>query len=92
MLELQQIKEQYPPNLQIYEKTILREYLQHKVLHAIFESKYADRITPSDKAQPGFSIWYVNRVLQANLNPKFDPSADWLQAKGFPVPQASSQY
>lgn len=62
MLELQQIKDQYPPNLQIYGKTILREYLQYKVLHAIFESKYADRITPSDKAQPGFSIGIANHV------------------------------
>ena len=45
MLDFQQIKSQYPEQLQGYEKAILREYLQFKILQAIFESKYADKLS-----------------------------------------------
>lgn len=44
MLEFQQIKEQYPENLQRFESSILREYLQYKILQAIFDSKHASKI------------------------------------------------
>lgn len=44
MLDFQQIKEQYPENLQRFERPILREYLQYKVLQAIFDSRYASKL------------------------------------------------
>lgn len=45
MLDFEQIRAQYPNELQGYEKSILREYLQYKILQAIFESKYASRLS-----------------------------------------------
>lgn len=45
MLEFKYIKDQYPEQLQGFERAILREYLQHKVLQAIFESKYASKLS-----------------------------------------------
>ncbi len=45
MLDFQQIKSQYPPQIQQFQKGILREYLQYNILRGIFESKYADRIS-----------------------------------------------
>ncbi len=45
MLDFRQIKAQYPPALQNYERGILREYLQYKILQGIFESKLASRIS-----------------------------------------------
>ncbi len=45
MLDFQQIKDQYPANLQGYERAILREYLQVKILQGIFESKQASQVT-----------------------------------------------
>lgn len=44
MLEFQQIKKQYPDNLQRFERSILREYLQYKILQAVFDSKHASRL------------------------------------------------
>ena len=44
MLEFQQIKEQYPESLQRFERSILREYLQYKILQAIFDSKHASKL------------------------------------------------
>ena len=44
MLDFEQIQEQYPENLQRFERAILREYLQYKVLQAIFESRYASNL------------------------------------------------
>lgn len=44
MLEFEQIQEQYPENLQRFERAILREYLQYKVLQAIFESNHANNL------------------------------------------------
>jgi predicted nucleotidyltransferase component of viral defense system len=41
MLDFQQIKDQYPEHLQRFERAILREYLQYKVLQAVFESHHA---------------------------------------------------
>lgn len=45
MLELQQIKAQYPEYMQVYERAIVREYLQFKILQAIFESKQASQLS-----------------------------------------------
>lgn len=44
MLEIQQIKEQYPEQIQVFERAIVREYLQYKILQAIFESKQASKL------------------------------------------------
>ena len=41
MLDFEQIKAQYPDHLQRFGRAILREYLQVKILQAIFESKQA---------------------------------------------------
>jgi len=45
MLDLQQIKNEYSEPLQGYERAIVREYLQHKILQAIFESKQASMLS-----------------------------------------------
>jgi len=45
MLDLAEIKSQYPENLQGFEKAMLREYLQVKILQAIFESKHASKLS-----------------------------------------------
>jgi len=44
MLDFQQIKDQYPENLQRFERAILREYLQYKVLQAVFDSNHASKL------------------------------------------------
>ncbi len=43
MVSLEQIKKYYPENLQPFERFLLREYLQCKVLEIIFDSKFANR-------------------------------------------------
>jgi predicted nucleotidyltransferase component of viral defense system len=45
MLDLQQIKQEYPEPLQGYERAIVREYLQYKILQAIFESTQASKLS-----------------------------------------------
>jgi ATP-dependent Lon protease len=45
MLDLQQIKKEYSEPLQGYERAIIREYLQYKILQAIFESKQASKLS-----------------------------------------------
>jgi len=45
MLDLQQIKKEYSELLQGYERAIVREYLQYKILQAIFESKQASMLS-----------------------------------------------
>jgi len=44
MLDFQQIKAQYPKNMQRFERAILREYLQYKVLQAVFDSNHASKL------------------------------------------------
>ena len=44
MLDFQQIKDQYPENMQRFERAILREYLQYKVLQAVFDSIHASKL------------------------------------------------
>jgi predicted nucleotidyltransferase component of viral defense system len=45
MLDLQQIKNEYSETLQGYERAIVREYLQYKILQAIFESTQASKLS-----------------------------------------------
>jgi predicted nucleotidyltransferase component of viral defense system len=45
MLDLQQIKNEYSEPLQGYEMAIVREYLQYKILQAIFESIQASQLS-----------------------------------------------
>lgn len=44
MLSLQEIKPYYPDSLRLFERFILREYLQYKILEIIFESNYANKL------------------------------------------------
>jgi predicted nucleotidyltransferase component of viral defense system len=45
MLTLSEIEKNYPDNLKAYKPFILREYLQHKILQIIFDSKYAAHLS-----------------------------------------------
>jgi predicted nucleotidyltransferase component of viral defense system len=45
MLDLQQIKKEYPEPLLGFERAIVREYLQVKILQAIFESAQASKLS-----------------------------------------------
>ena len=45
MLDIEQIESFYPEHLRPFRKNLLREYLQYKILEAIFESPLADRLT-----------------------------------------------
>ena len=45
MLNLEQIKDAYPKQLHVFERSLFREYLQYKMLQAVFESKLAHKIT-----------------------------------------------
>ncbi len=45
MLDLERIKEEYSEPLRVYERAIIREYLQCKILQAIFESKQASMLS-----------------------------------------------
>lgn len=45
MLSLDQIKQFYPQSLQAYERFIVREYLQYKILELIFESPFANNLS-----------------------------------------------
>lgn len=45
MLDLQQIKQEYPEQLQGYDRAIVREYLQVKILQGIFESSQASKLS-----------------------------------------------
>ncbi|MBW1812515.1 MAG: nucleotidyl transferase AbiEii/AbiGii toxin family protein [Deltaproteobacteria bacterium] len=45
MLDIKQIESFYPEYLWTFKKNLLREYLQYKILEAIFESSLADKLT-----------------------------------------------
>jgi predicted nucleotidyltransferase component of viral defense system len=45
MINLQQIFEQYPDYLRGHKESILKEYLQCKILYIIFESKHANKLS-----------------------------------------------
>jgi predicted nucleotidyltransferase component of viral defense system len=44
MLELQEIKRFYPDNLHRFDRFLLKEYLQYKILEIVFSSIYASKI------------------------------------------------
>lgn len=44
MLNLKQIEQNYPENLQPFKKNLLREYLQYKILEIIFNSDFAGKL------------------------------------------------
>jgi len=44
MINLDQIIAEYPEHLRAYRESILKEYLQYKILRSIFESKYANKL------------------------------------------------
>jgi len=44
MLSLQEIEKHYPKNIQKFKRSILREYLQYKILQIIFDSEYASKL------------------------------------------------
>lgn len=45
MISLKQIKEFYPEHLRVFNRFMLREYLQYKILEIIFESEYANKLS-----------------------------------------------
>jgi len=44
MISLEQILAQYPEHLRAYKESILKEYLQYKILNSIFNSKYSGKL------------------------------------------------
>lgn len=44
MLDIKQIESFYPESLRPFKKNILREYIQYKILEAIFDSKFGDKL------------------------------------------------
>jgi predicted nucleotidyltransferase component of viral defense system len=45
MLDIEQIQSFYPEHLRPFKRNLLREYLQYKILEAIFESELANKLT-----------------------------------------------
>jgi predicted nucleotidyltransferase component of viral defense system len=45
MLDIEQIQSFYPGHLRPFKRNLLREYLQYKILEAIFESELANKLT-----------------------------------------------
>lgn len=45
MLTLEQIEQQYPENFRTFKRSLLREYLQYKILEIIFVSEYAAKLS-----------------------------------------------
>ena len=45
MLDIEQIQSFYPQHIRPFKKNLLREYLQYKILEAIFESPLAEKLT-----------------------------------------------
>ncbi|MEX1328328.1 MAG: nucleotidyl transferase AbiEii/AbiGii toxin family protein [Desulfobacterales bacterium] len=45
MLDIRQIESFYPEHFRPFKKNLLREYVQYKILEAIFESPLADKLT-----------------------------------------------
>jgi predicted nucleotidyltransferase component of viral defense system len=44
MLDIKQIESFYPENIRIFKRNLLREYLQYKILEAIFDSEYGEKL------------------------------------------------
>jgi predicted nucleotidyltransferase component of viral defense system len=66
MLEFNQIKQQYPEHIQGFERAILREYLQCKILQGIFESKHANKF--SFIGGTALRIFYDNQRFSEDID------------------------
>ncbi|MFA5948094.1 MAG: nucleotidyl transferase AbiEii/AbiGii toxin family protein [Candidatus Gracilibacteria bacterium] len=44
MITLDQILAAYPENLRVFKESVLKEYLQYKILNSIFNSEYANKL------------------------------------------------
>jgi predicted nucleotidyltransferase component of viral defense system len=66
MLEFNEIKEQYPEPLQSYERAILREYLQCKILQGVFESNHANKF--SFLGGTALRIFYDNQRFSEDID------------------------
>lgn len=44
MITLDQILSAYPENLRVFKESVLKEYLQYKILNSIFNSEYANKL------------------------------------------------
>ena len=66
MLEFNQIKEQYPEQLRSYERAILREYLQCKILQGLFESNQANKF--SFLGETALRIFYDNQRFSEDID------------------------
>lgn len=45
MLSLEEIEKYYPKNLRSFKRSLLREYLQYKILQIIFDSPYGEKLS-----------------------------------------------
>jgi len=45
MLDIKQIESFYPENLRPFKRNLLREYLQYKILEAVFDSKFGEKLS-----------------------------------------------
>jgi predicted nucleotidyltransferase component of viral defense system len=76
MLDFQEIQSQYPDSLKIFQRALLREYLQYKVLQAIFDSEYAYKL--SFLGGTALRIVYNNRRFSEDIDlDNFD--LDWVE-------------
>lgn len=66
MLEFNEIREQYPEPLQSYERAILREYLQCKILQGVFESNHANKF--SFLGGTALRIFYDNQRFSEDID------------------------
>ena len=66
MLDFNQIKKQYPEELQSYERAILREYLQCKILQGVFESNQANKF--SFLGGTALRIFYDNQRFSEDID------------------------
>jgi predicted nucleotidyltransferase component of viral defense system len=66
MLNLDQIAGYYPEKLRYFPKNMLREYLQHKILEIIFNSKFAGKL--SFLGGTALRIFYINSRFSEDLD------------------------
>ena len=77
MLNLEEILLYYPQHLHKFKQFIFKEYLQYLILKAIFESKYAEKLS--------FLWWTCLRIIHNNQRFSEDLDFDnfWLTEKEF---------
>jgi predicted nucleotidyltransferase component of viral defense system len=95
MLEFSQIRDQYSVQLHGFERSLLREYLQFKILKGIFESRHASKI--SFLGGTALRIIYGNNRFSedidldnfglnwAEFKKVVDATKDFLELDGFEV-------